>query len=137
MYNIMVITHGSMAAALKETLKMFTNDADDIYTVGLCDSGVADFTQQVEAEVKKCYEADKELLVLVDIFGGTPFNVGILKIKNQYAGVEIITGVNLPLLIEASLLRQNPLQEVVKNLQEATKESIIIPESANSSEDDE
>ena len=137
MYKIMVITHGSMAVALKETLKMFTNDADDIYAVGLYDSGVANFTQSVEAEVEKCYEADKELLVLVDIFGGTPFNISILKIKNKYDGVEIITGVNLPLLIEANLLKTNNLQDVVKSLQESTRESIMMPESTNSAEGDE
>lgn len=137
MYKIMIITHGSMAVALKETLRMFINDVDDIYTVGLHDSGVKNFTQRVETEVKNCYEEDKELLVLVDIFGGTPFNIGILQIKNKYSGVEILTGVNLPMLIEASLLKNNRLQDVVKSLQESAKESIIIPESSNSSEEDE
>lgn len=136
MYKIMVVTHGNMAATLKETLKMFTNDVDNVYTVGLGKEGVEDFKERLDKEVKICYEKDKGLLILADIFGGTPFNVCMLEVKNKYDGVEIITGVNLPMLIEATLSKDSNLIDVIKNLQQVSKDSIIQPENLISSDDE-
>ncbi|WML33829.1 PTS sugar transporter subunit IIA [Clostridium sp. OS1-26] len=136
MYKIMIVTHGNMAATLKETLKMFTNDVDHVYAVGLDEKGVENFKERLEQEVAKCYEKDKGLLILVDIFGGTPFNTCVLEIKNKYNGVEIITGVNLPILIEGTLLKDSCLKDVVKSLQQSAREAIVLPEDLKSSEDE-
>ncbi|SHK45871.1 PTS system, mannose-specific IIA component [Clostridium cavendishii DSM 21758] len=136
MYKIMIVTHGNMAASLKETLKMFTNDLEGIHTVGLNESGVENFRERLKKEVEICYEEGKGLLVLADLFGGTPFNTCVLEIKNKYENVEIITGVNLPILIESSLQRDSNLKDIVKDLQQSAKESIVLTECLGSSEDE-
>lgn len=137
MYNLLIATHGTLAEALKETLKMFTSNVDDVYTVGLTEAGVEDFNIKVLETIDKCYEENKGLLVLVDLFGGTPFNTSMLKIKNKYENVEILTGVNLPLLIEATLMKDNDLSSVIEDLKSIAKESIIMPEKPEIDDDDE
>lgn len=136
MYKIMVVTHGNMAATLKETLKMFTKDVDNVYTVGLDEKGIENFKERLDEEIKRCYEKDKGLLILVDIFGGTPFNTCMLEIKNKFHEVEIITGVNLPLLIEATILSNSNLKDIIKELQKSARDSIILPENLISSDDE-
>lgn len=137
MYNLMIITHGPLASALKETLKMFTGNVEDVYAVGLTETGVEEFREKVNKVLEECYEEGNELLVLVDLFGGTPFNISMLDIKNKYKNVEIIAGVNLPLLIEASLSRGSNLSDVIETLKESAKEAVMSPERTNSSEEDE
>lgn len=137
MYKLMIVTHGPLASSFKETLKMFTSDVDDIHAIGLTESGVEEFKSNVIEVTEKCYEEGKELLVLVDLFGGTPFNVSMLEIKSKYKNVEIIAGINLPLLIEASLLRSSDLQSIIGTLKESAQGSIMIPESSITSDDDE
>lgn len=138
MYNLLIVTHGPLARALKETLKMFTSDVEDIHAVGLTESGVEEFKVKVIDAVDNFYKQGKGLLVLVDLFGGTPFNVAMLELKNKYENVEIITGVNLPLLIEASLLRgSSNLEDIIDTLRESAQGAIISPGENKSSEDDE
>ena len=105
MYKIIIATHGPLAEAFKSTLKMFTNDIEDVYSVGLTETGVEEFKEKIDNIMKKAYEDGKEILVLADLFGGTPFNTAMLEIKGKYKNVEVIAGINLPLLIEATLLR--------------------------------
>ena len=137
MYNLMIVTHGPLASALKETLKMFTGDVEDVHAVGLTETGVEEFKEKVNKALEECYEEGKELLILVDLFGGTPFNISMLDIKNKYKNVEIIAGVNLPLVIEASLSRGSNLSDVIETLKESAKCAVMSPERATSSEDDE
>lgn len=137
MYNLMIVTHGPLASALKETLKMFTSDVEDVYAVGLTETGVEEFKEKVNEALKECYKEGNELLVLVDLFGGTPFNVSMLDIKSKYKNVEIIAGANLPLVIEASLSRSSNLSDVIETLKESAKGAVMSPEKADSSEDDE
>lgn len=137
MYNLMIITHGPLALALKETLKMFTGNVEDVYAVGLTETGVEEFREKVNKALEECYEEGNELLVLVDLFGGTPFNISMLDIKNKYKNVEIIAGVNLPLVIEASILRDSNLSDVIETLKESAKGAVLSPERTDSSEDDE
>lgn len=137
MYKIIIATHGELADAFKSTLKMFTNDISDVYSVGLTESGVDEFKTKIDELMKECYEEGTEILVLADLFGGTPFNTAMLEIKGKYENVEIISGVNLPLLIEATLLRSGSLKELLESLKSSAKDAIIIPSSASSDEDDE
>lgn len=137
MYKIIIVTHGPLASAFKETLKMFTNEIEDVYPVALTEVGVEKFKEKLNETLSECYEEEKGILVLADIFGGTPFNTAMLEIKAKYPNVQIITGINLPLLIEATLLRSGDLKEIIDTLKESAKDGIMVPPSTEFSEDDE
>lgn len=138
MYKIIVATHGELADGLKNTLGMFSNDTKEVYTVNLTESGVENFRDKVVKLISEIYEDDKQILVLADLFGGTPFNIAVMEIKGKYPNVEIIAGVNLPILIEATLMRDSDLSITVNSLVESGKTSISsVPSMVNSCEDDE
>jgi PTS system mannose-specific IIA component len=85
----------------------------------------------VEASKKKINESLKKVdqkngvLIFTDMFGGTPSNLSFSFLKDNQ--VEIITGVNLPMLIKfASLQRNNSLQEVAKKVIEQGQKNIHL-----------
>lgn len=137
MYKIIIATHGPLAEAFKSTLKMFTNDIDDVYSVGLTETGVEEFKEKIDNIMKEAYEDEKEILVLADLFGGTPFNTAMLEIKGKYKNVEVIAGINLPLLIEATLLRGGDLKSSMESLKASAQDAIMIPPSSAVDDDDE
>jgi PTS system mannose-specific IIA component len=62
-------------------------------------------------------------LVLTDMFGGTPTNVSLSFLA---PGVEIVTGVNLPMLIKLSTMRTGQLADVARTIREQARESIVV-----------
>ena len=64
------------------------------------------------------------VVVLTDMFGGTPSNLGI-SIMGQ-ARVEVLAGVNLPVLVKLASVRNRPIAEAVRMAQEAGPQKIII-----------
>ena len=109
--GLIIMSHGPLAMALKETGKMIFGDAKN----------VASFSLQYGDEVSKYAESFVEAiesykagcLVLVDIMGGTPFNQLLLHAKRNNQKFNIISGANLPLLITALTLRSSFQNDVV------------------------
>jgi PTS system mannose-specific IIA component len=64
-----------------------------------------------------------EVLILTDMFGGTPTNVSLPFLSPQ---VEIVTGVNLPMLIKLTSLREGELVEVARVVREQGKGAIYV-----------
>jgi PTS system mannose-specific IIA component len=65
----------------------------------------------------------KDVLVLTDMFGGTPTN---LALPFAGDGVEVVTGVNLPMLIKACQIRTKPLAEVARLVCAQGRESVQV-----------
>ena len=63
------------------------------------------------------------VLLLTDMFGGTPTNIAAMFLDNN--DVEIVTGVNLPMVIKvASTMRETTLHDLAKDVEEQGKEAI-------------
>jgi PTS system mannose-specific IIA component len=62
-------------------------------------------------------------LILTDMFGGTPTNVSLPFLSPQ---VEIVTGVNLPMLIKLTTVREGDLMEVARVIREQGKGAIYV-----------
>lgn len=138
MYQMMILTHGSLAQGLQETLQMFTPEAEQVMAISLKEDGVDAFRAEVAAAAAACCSAGEELLVFVDVFGGTPFNTAMLEIKAKYPGSEVVAGVNLPMLMEAALARRhNNLADVLPAILDAGRQSVVLAETAAAAADDE
>lgn len=116
MYKILLVTHGELGKGLKNTLGMFTSETDHVHYVSLDESGVENFRNALVSKVEEIYVEGEEILVLADLFGGTPFNTATVEVKAKYQGVEIIAGVNLPMLIEAALMKDMSINDIVDTL---------------------
>lgn len=124
MIKLIVFTHGVLAGALKESASMLVGDLTDVECFSVmpgCD------LEALSDQVAACISAHQEdgVLVLSDLFFGTPFN--ILVNLSQKLSFSHITGVNLPLLIEAvnsSREEHAEVEQVVKDLMEFSGDCI-------------
>ncbi|MCG1013233.1 PTS sugar transporter subunit IIA [Tepidanaerobacter sp. GT38] len=111
MNKIIISTHGNLARELVNTARLFAS-TDNVIAVGLYpDTELMKYKSELEKLISDV--KDTNILILTDIFGGTPFNVITqicknLKLKTK---VEIISGVNLPMLLEV-LLRKDSVQDI-------------------------
>jgi mannose PTS system EIIA component len=101
---ILVVCHGDLAAALVDTARMIVGDAGRVtpvrFTPGM---GPDDLTEAVEAALRP--EADGPVpLILTDLVGGTPARIAATLTAAGRA--EIVTGVNLSMLVEVLLSDQ-------------------------------
>lgn len=100
MIKVLLLTHGNLARSFYETLSQFLGDCIDVEFFCL-DEDIHSFQKQVWASVIDSPVED--ILVMTDLFGGTPFNtVAALLPTARTRGkrVEIITGINLPMLLD-------------------------------------
>lgn len=106
MVGIVLASHGDLAAGIRQTASMVFGDQPDVCTVSLQPSmGPDDLRAQIEEQVQTLSDPD-QVLFLVDLWGGTPFNQinGLLDAHPTWAAV---TGMNLPMVITAYTLRMN------------------------------
>lgn len=104
MVSIVLASHGDLADGLKMTGSMVFGDQPNVATVSLMPSmGPDDFRQKVE-EAVATFDDPEDVLFLVDLWGGTPFNQ-ISGLADAHPNWAILTGVNLPMLVEVYTAR--------------------------------
>jgi mannose/fructose-specific phosphotransferase system component IIA len=102
---------------------MIIGEQDGIYALGLQSDGVDVFSAKLEKLFGKINTADG-VLVLADLYGGTPCNTAILKILSKYDNTEMITGTNLSMVIEAATSRSGNLKDTVSMLTEVGADDV-------------
>jgi mannose PTS system EIIA component len=117
MIQIIVTAHGGLAEEMVKTTELIVGKQAELIPVALeMHEGIEDISRKLTAVIKPREKEGDGCLVLVDMFGGTPSNVA-LALSQPYA-LEVVTGVNLPMLIEAvthrSLMNLEQLTEFVK-----------------------
>jgi len=100
MIHIIVATHGGLAQELVQTAQIIVGAQSDLTPVGLeVQEGIEDLKRKFLAVIKPNEAAKEGYLILVDMFGGTPSNVS-LALSRAWP-VRVVTGANLPMLLEA------------------------------------
>ncbi len=100
MISCVVVTHGQLASELVAAAEMIVGEIEHIIPVCI---GWHDDVSEAREEIAKILgtlDATQGILILTDMFGGTPSNLAI-SFMDQYR-VEVITGVNLPMIIKAA-----------------------------------
>jgi mannose PTS system EIIA component len=122
MIGIVVITHGRVAEELVNAARTIVGDIPRIVAVSM---GWSDDATAATAAIERGMAdvGGGDVLVLTDMFGGTPTNLSLPFLSAQ---VEIVTGVNLPMLIKASALREGSLIEIARAVREQGKGAIYV-----------
>lgn len=121
MIGIVVITHGGVAEELVNAARNIVGEIPAIAAVSI---GWSDDPAAANAAIERGLAAvGGSALVLTDMFGGTPTNLSLPFLSER---VEIVTGVNLPMVIKASALREGSLVEVARAVREQGKGSIYV-----------
>ena len=122
MIGIVVVTHGQLAAELVKATRTIVGEIPAISGVSI---GWEDDMSVISAAIGQAVKevGGSGVLILTDMFGGTPTNVSLPFLSE---GVEIVTGVNLPMLIKASGLRDGRLPEVAREVRDQGKSAIYV-----------
>ena len=125
MIGMVLVTHGRLAEELIAALEHVVGTQPNIVAIGIGpDDDIEQRRLHILESVAKADDGDGVVL-LTDMFGGTPSNLAI-SIMDK-ANVEVIAGVNLPMLIKlASVCASEPLAEAARSAQEAGRKYINI-----------
>ena len=127
MVGIVVVTHGELAKELIAAVNFVLSSNPSVKMEGVClDPGreFETFKQEIKSAIKKVKKKDGVLLV-TDMFGGTPSNISLTFLEDN--NVEVISGVNLPMLLKlATLSDKVKLEEAVKIAEAAGRDNIIV-----------
>lgn len=122
--GIILISHGYYAQYAMQSAEMIVGDQENYEIVSVTDDKDLEI---VTDELRKAYEKlndNREIIVLADIFGGTPCNA-CSTLLLQGANIEVYTGFNLPVLLELLLNRDLPIKEIIENLTNVYNETFI------------
>ncbi len=116
MVKVLILTHGTLADTLYETVGLFIAERDGLEAIAMGEDTQA-FRAKLTAALVESPE--EHILLMVDLFGGTPFNMAaslLGETKARGKRVEIVSGVNLPMLLEVTANISSSTLEEIKNM---------------------
>ncbi|MGH6934137.1 MAG: PTS sugar transporter subunit IIA [Dongiaceae bacterium] len=125
MIGMVLVTHGRLATEFIAALEHVVGPQKRVAAVCIGpDDDMEQRRREILDSVAKVDEGDG-VVILIDMFGGTPSNLAISVLDR--ANVEVIAGINLPMLIKLASLRQNAkLSAAVKSAQDAGRKYINV-----------
>lgn len=125
MVGAIVITHGSLAASLMEVAESITGKIEKVKIVSVMRSDTTESIRSALSGSIKDVNSGSGVIIFTDMFGGTPTNVALSLLED--GKVDVITGVNLPMLIKFIGNRtEKSLSEVALLLKEYGQKSIVL-----------
>lgn len=126
MIGTLILSHGRLADELLSAGSTIAGGLEGFEAVSL---DWSDTYEQAQSRIREAIERlDKGsgVLILTDMFGGTPCNIALTFMEP--GRVEIITGVNLPMVVRLGCLgcRDKPVDEVARWLRQKTRGSICV-----------
>ena len=127
MIGIVVVTHGNLAEELISAVKFVLSEEPSVKLAGVSldpSKEFETFKKTIDDSIKAVDEGDGILLV-TDMFGGTPSNISLSFLDEKK--IEVISGVNLPMLLKLSTLNSDvKLSDAIKIAEKAGRDNIIV-----------
>ena len=125
MIGVVVVTHGQLATELVHGAETIVGDLPHVTAVSI---GWHEDTQDARDEIAQAISRvtrDHGVLILTDMFGGTPSNLAMTFLAQ--GSIEVVTGVNLPMLIKlAGVTPQADLLTVAREMREHGRNAIWV-----------
>jgi len=124
MIGVVVVSHGRLADEFVAAAEHVLGPQDQMRAVAI---GPHDNMEERRADIidaVRAVDRGQGVIVLTDMFGGTPSNLAI-SIMEQ-ARIEVLAGVNLPMLVKLASVRSRPIAEAVRMAQEAGRKYITV-----------
>ena len=123
MYGVIVATHGNYASGLKSTINLVCGEMENLITIDyVAEISVADLENKYDEAMAELKAYDK-IIILTDIFGGTPFNRAAMKYTGK-DNVKILAGVNFTLAYSALTADGDNFDENIAEMIEDAKNEI-------------
>jgi PTS system mannose-specific IIA component len=130
--GVVIVTHYRLGEQFLQALRLIVPDAPPFQAVSVDPKQSVDQMREAIAEALRRADVGEGVLVLTDMFGGTPSNISLSFLEEH--NVEVVTGLNLPMLIKlATLSEKKPLEELATFIKEYGQRNIrvaseILPE---------
>jgi PTS system mannose-specific IIA component len=125
MIGVVVVTHGQLATELVNAAETIVGDLPNFIAVSIgWHEDVQDARDEIASAIGKVIRPGG-VLIATDMFGGTPSNLGITFLELDK--IEVVTGVNLPMLIKAASLKDAAsLIDIARMLREHGRNAIWV-----------
>ncbi len=125
MIGLIIVTHGNLAKEFVAALEHVVGAQQHVQTISIApNDDMEERRDAILAAVKKVDTGDG-VIILTDMFGGTPSNLAISVMES--GSVEVIAGVNLPMLVKLARIREEvALPEALRLAQEAGRKYIHV-----------
>jgi PTS system mannose-specific IIA component len=122
---MVLVTHGHLATAFRAALEHVVGPQKQIETISIGPDDDIELRRREIVAAVKCVDSGAGVAVLTDMFGGTPSNLAISVMNDAH--VEVVAGINLPMLIKLASVRENcGLEQAVIQAQEAGRKYIYV-----------
>ncbi|HEM3554281.1 PTS sugar transporter subunit IIA domain-containing protein [Streptococcus suis] len=124
MIKVIVVAHGQFASGILTSLKLIAGEVENIEAIDFSEGMSA---QELKARIKSAILGEREVLILTDLLGGTPFKVSVeLATEQKEQNVVVLSGLNLAMILEANFSRlTDDLEQLVGKLITASKDGIV------------
>lgn len=128
MVGIIIASHGEFASGILQSGEMIFGAQENVKAVTLMPSEGPDDVKAKMKEAIASFDNQDEVLFLVDLWGGTPFNQANSLFEDHKDKWAIVAGMNLPMLIEAfaSRFSMNSAQEIAAHILGTAKEGVKV-----------
>ncbi|MBW2636636.1 MAG: PTS fructose transporter subunit IIA [Deltaproteobacteria bacterium] len=125
MIGVLVITHSNLGSELIKAAEMIKGDLPKIVPISIdANKSLKSINKEITSAIKKV-DSKKGVLILTDLFGGTPSNISLSFLKE--GKVEVVTGVNLPMLLKISTMREEiDLREFANFIRDYGRKNIYL-----------
>ena len=125
MIGLVLVTHGRLACEFRAALEHIVGPQQQLETVTIGPDDDMEERRREIVEAVARVDGGDGVVVLTDMFGGTPSNLAISVMEGS--AIEVVAGINLPMLIKLATVRADtPLAEAVGQAQEAGRKYINI-----------
>jgi mannose PTS system EIIA component len=123
--GLLIVTHGRLADELEKAARRIVGEVPMLASISLdWDDDVADARRRIGEGIGRV-AVDGRVLILTDMFGGTPSNVALSLLEP--GRVDVVTGVNLPMLIKfANLPSVDGFDETVRRIAQQGRDAIQV-----------
>jgi PTS system mannose-specific IIA component len=123
--GVVIVTHYQIGAEFLHALRLIVPNAPDFLSVSIDPKQSVDEMRRLIQQALKRADSGAGVLVLTDMFGGTPSNMSLSFVEET--GVEVVTGLNLPMLIKlATLSEDKTLEELAKLIKSYGQRNISV-----------
>ncbi len=126
MIGLVLVTHGHLATEFRSALEHVVGPQRHITTITIAPDDNVEARRHDMVAAVAAVDQGKGVIVLTDMFGGTPSNLAISILEP--GRVEVVAGMNLPMLVKLASVREDKsLEEAITCAQEAGRKYITIP----------
>ncbi|MBI5683177.1 MAG: PTS sugar transporter [Deltaproteobacteria bacterium] len=125
MVGVIIMSHGNLASTLVATAETIIGKIEDIKCIAIRHGDNLEDIRKSTSLAIRDLDTGMGVLILTDMFGGTPSNIGLSFLEDDR--VEVLTGVNLSMLLKLSSHRQDKnLTQLAGILKTSGQNSIVI-----------